>query len=41
MVILRLADVFHIPPHRLPAFLDDGVVAKLLPDGPRHDDAGI
>ena len=41
VVVVRRVDVVHESVHRLPVLLHDGVVAKLLPDGPGHDDARV
>ena len=41
VVILGLVDVVQEEVHRLPVLVDDLLVAKLLPNGPRHDDTCI
>ena len=41
VVVFRLVYMVHETLHRVPVLLYHGLVAELLPDRPRHDDAGV
>ena len=41
VVVFALIHVTEVFIHRLPVFVNDGFVSKLLPDDPRNDDSGI
>ena len=41
MVVLGFVHMVHVELHGCPTFIDDLLVAELLPYGPRHDDTGI
>ena len=41
MIVLCFVDMLHKALHSLPVLIDDGLIAKLLPNGPRYDNACI